>query len=221
MKIREDRLLKDYSELEEENLMLQRQTSTLRSSQVEFEAAKHEISQLMETEVELQRQVEELGALKRIAEKQLEEALEALQVERENRYALKKELDAKINSESIMNLSNLALSLRGGGAIHDDTGSDGEESGNIQDHSGNEGEKQIDLFSEIHLNQMKKLEGERNALTKSLKEVQDLSDKSKGQVAALQAALTTIVSHIDALNSLKENTSQKILEKSSKVKNIF
>lgn len=105
--------MKDYSELEDENLMLQKQVSSLRSSQVEFESAKHEISQLMETEVELLRQVEELAALKRIAEKQLEEALEALQVERENRYCLKKELDAKINSESIMNLSNLALSLRG------------------------------------------------------------------------------------------------------------
>jgi protein bicaudal D len=113
MKSREGRLLKDYSELEEENLSLQRQVSVLKSAQVEFESAKHEISRLMDMEGDLQRQVEELGALKRIAEKQLEEALEALQVERENRYALKKELDAKINSESIMNLSNLALSLRG------------------------------------------------------------------------------------------------------------
>lgn len=74
------------------------------------------------------------------------------------------------------------------------------------------GEKQVDLFSEIHLNQMKKLEGERNSLTKSLKEIQDLSDKSKGQVVLLQAALTTIVSHIDALNSLKEKTSQKMVD---------
>jgi protein bicaudal D len=86
------------------------------------------------------------------------------------------------------------------------------------------GEKQVDLFSEIHLNQMKKLEGERNGLTRSLKEIQELSDKSKGQVALLQAALTTIVSHIDALNTLKENTIQKILDnKTPKVckKNTF
>ncbi|XP_035710459.1 protein bicaudal D isoform X2 [Folsomia candida] len=216
IKSREGRLLKDYSELEDENLMLQKQVSSLRSSQVEFESAKHEISQLMETEVELLRQVEELAALKRIAEKQLEEALEALQVERENRYCLKKELDAKINSESIMNLSNLALSLRGG--VHDEMNdSDSENDDKMvssmsHDSTPGGGEKQVDLFSEIHLNQMKKLEGERNSLTKSLKEIQDLSDKSKGQVVLLQAALTTIVSHIDALNSLKEKTSQKMVD---------
>lgn len=113
MKFRETRLIKDCSELEEENTSLQKQVSVLRSSQVEFEGAKHEIRRLMESTLELQQQVEELTTLKKLAEKQMEEAFEALQNERENRYALKKELDARINSESLMNLSNLALSLRG------------------------------------------------------------------------------------------------------------
>lgn len=48
--------------------------------QVEFEGAKHEITRLRE-ELELyQQQVDELTKLKRIAEKQMEEALESLQV---------------------------------------------------------------------------------------------------------------------------------------------
>ncbi|CAL8130584.1 unnamed protein product [Orchesella dallaii] len=220
MKFREARLLKDCSDLEEENISLQKQVSVLKSSQVEFEGAKHEIQRLLESAQELQQQVEELSSLKRIAEQQMEEALQALQLERENRYALKKELDAKINSESIMNLSNLALSLRGG--LHDDhdigSDSDGEDVRLPEEmDTGRPQEKQVDLFSEIHLNQMKKLEkqlegveGERNALTKSLKEIQDQMEKGKSQVAHLQAAVATIMSHIEALNNLKNEISKKV-----------
>lgn len=73
-------MLADYSELEEENISLQKQVSSLRSSQVEFEGAKHEIRRLTEDLELLNSQVEELMKLKQIAEKQMEEALEALQV---------------------------------------------------------------------------------------------------------------------------------------------
>jgi hypothetical protein len=54
--------------------------SSLRSSTVEFEGAKHEIRHLQEEVDLLNSQVEELTNLKKIAEKQLEEALESLQV---------------------------------------------------------------------------------------------------------------------------------------------
>ena len=84
----------------------------MRSTTVEFEGAKHEIRHLQEEVEVLNSQVEELGNLKKIAEKQLEEALEALQAEREQRYALKKELDSKNNSESMYQLGNLALSIQ-------------------------------------------------------------------------------------------------------------
>ena len=43
----------------------------------------------------------------------MEEALDALQAEREAKYAIKKDLDARINSESMFNLSNLAYSIKG------------------------------------------------------------------------------------------------------------
>ena len=85
MKFRETRMLSDYSELEEENISLQKQVSLLRSSQVEFEGAKHEIRRLSEEIELLNSQVEELANLKKIAEKQMEEALEALQVNK-NKY---------------------------------------------------------------------------------------------------------------------------------------
>lgn len=78
-------------------------------------------------------------------------------------------------------------------------------------------EKQVDLFSEIHLNQMKKLEkqlegveGERNALTKSLKEIQDQVEREKSKVACLQAGVTTIISHIEALNNLKNDIAKRV-----------
>ena len=112
-KFRESRLLQDLTELEDENISLQKQVSVLRSSQVEFESAKHEIRQLTEEVELLNSQVEELTNLKRIAETQMEEALESSQAEREAKYVLKKELDQRMNSESIYNLSNLALSIRG------------------------------------------------------------------------------------------------------------
>jgi len=47
---------------------------------VEFEGAKHEIRRLTEEVELLNQQVDELANLKKIAEKQMEEALEALQV---------------------------------------------------------------------------------------------------------------------------------------------
>lgn len=80
LKYRETRMMADYSELEEENISLQKQVASLRSSQVEFEGAKHEIRRLTEDLDLLNSQVEELTKLKQIAEKQMEEALEALQV---------------------------------------------------------------------------------------------------------------------------------------------
>lgn len=80
---------------------------------MEFEGAKHEIRRLQENEEFLNSQVEDLGHLKKIAEKQMEEALQALQAEREAKYALKKELDQHLNRESMYNISNLAYSIRG------------------------------------------------------------------------------------------------------------
>ncbi|GJQ66605.1 BicD [Trypoxylus dichotomus] len=126
IKFRETRLITDYSELEEENIALQKQVSALKSSQVEFESLKHEIRRLHEEMELLNSQVEELSNLKKIAEKHMEEALESLQSEREAKYALKKELDSHINRESFYNISNLAYSIRGM-ANEEGLGSDGED----------------------------------------------------------------------------------------------
>ena len=95
------------------------------SCQVDFEGSKHEIRHLQEEVDLVTQQVEELSNLKKIAEKQLEESLEALQNEREQRYQLKKEMDAKLNSDSMYDLGNLAMSIQG---AEDGGGGEGDDS---------------------------------------------------------------------------------------------
>ncbi|XP_041853315.1 protein bicaudal D homolog 1 isoform X2 [Melanotaenia boesemani] len=91
-KFRETRLLQDYTELEEENITLQKLVSTLKQSQVEYEGLKHEIKVLEEETVLLNSQLEDALRLKEISEGQLEEALDALKSEREQKNNLRKEL---------------------------------------------------------------------------------------------------------------------------------
>uniref|UniRef100_A0A673Z2A4 BICD cargo adaptor 2 n=1 Tax=Salmo trutta TaxID=8032 RepID=A0A673Z2A4_SALTR len=91
-KFREARLLQDYTELEEENISLQKQVSMLKQTQVEFEGLKHEIRRLEEDTQFLNSQLEDAIRLKEIAERQLGEALETIKTEREHKAALRKEL---------------------------------------------------------------------------------------------------------------------------------
>lgn len=220
-RFRETRLLQDYSELEDENISLQKQVSTLRSNQVDFESAKHEITRLTEEVELLNSQVEELSNLKKIAEKQMEEALESLQAEREAKYALKKELDQRMNSESIYNSSVLAFSICG---ITDDqtTCSDGEDDSpalrrieadlKTQEPGTSTASKQVDLFSEIHLNELKKLEkqlelaeSEKTILSQNLRDSQHAVEKSQGELQSFVARIVQLAARVQALQHLHSN----------------
>ncbi|XP_067203408.1 protein bicaudal D isoform X4 [Linepithema humile] len=230
-RFRETRLLQDYSELEDENISLQKQVSGLRSSQVEFEGAKHEIRRLTEEVELLNSQVEELTNLKKIAEKQMEEALESLQAEREAKYALKKELDQRINSESIYNLSNLALSIRG--ITEDQTiCSDGEDDSpalrrieadlKTQEPGTSATDKQVDLFSEIHLNELKKLEKqlelaetEKAHLTQNLRESQYAVEKSQAELQSFVARIVQLAAHVQSLHHLHSKLPEKQSEETT------
>ncbi|CAK9833861.1 Protein bicaudal D [Anthophora retusa] len=230
-RFREARLLQDYSELEDENISLQKQVSGLRSSQVEFEGAKHEIRRLTEEVELLNSQVEELTNLKKIAEKQMEEALESLQTEREAKYALKKELDQRINSESIYNLSNLALSIRG--ITEDQTiCSDGEDDSpalrrieadlKTQEPGTSATDKQVDLFSEIHLNELKKLEKqlelaetEKAHLTQNLRESQYAVEKSQNELQSFVARIVQLAAHVQSLHHLHSKLPEKQTEETT------
>ncbi|XP_030383864.1 protein bicaudal D [Scaptodrosophila lebanonensis] len=223
LKFRETRMLTEYSELEEENISLQKQVSSLRSSQVEFEGAKHEIGRLKEDLELLHQQVDELANLKKIAEKQMEEALEALQGEREAKYALKKELDSHLNRESMYHISNLAYSIRN----MDDTtstNSDGEEENlalkrleaDLTTELKSPDGTKCDLFSEIHLNELKKLEkqlesmeNEKSHLTANLREAQSSLDKSQNELQNFMSRLALLAAHVDALVQLKKQIDVK------------
>ncbi|XP_064486309.1 protein bicaudal D-like isoform X3 [Ornithodoros turicata] len=109
-KQREQRLLVEINDLEEQNVSLQKDVASLQGSQVEFEGAKHEVCQLSEEVSYLKSQLYDAEALREITEKKLEEALEAFQSEREQKYALRKELDQRLTSESpVLHLSGLSF----------------------------------------------------------------------------------------------------------------
>lgn len=214
LKLREARLLADNNELEEENISLQKQISTLRSSQVEFEGAKHEVRRLQEEIEAAQGQIEELTSLKRIAEKQLEEALEALQSEREQKYALKKELDQRVNSESIFNLNNLGFA--GFGLGNDDKSEDeGENDTTLTPVSEKENTAKPqsstvgDLFSELHLSEIhileKQLENEKSEkgkISTRLQETQQQLEQTKAELNDQNSKVQRMVEHISALIAL-------------------
>ncbi|KAH8323492.1 hypothetical protein KR067_012023 [Drosophila pandora] len=222
LKFRETRMLSEYSELEEENISLQKQVSNLRSSQVEFEGAKHEIRRLTEEVELLNQQVDELANLKKIAEKQMEEALEALQGEREAKYALKKELDGHLNRESMYHISNLAYSIRSNMEDNASNNSDGEEDNlalkrleadlttELKSPDG------TNLFSEIHLNELKKLEkqlesmeSEKTQLKTNLRDAQSSLDKSQNELQNFMSRLALLAAHVDALVQLKKQIDVK------------
>jgi protein bicaudal D len=175
MKFRESRTMTDYSELEEENLVLQKQLLVLKQAQVEYEAIKHENGRLKEDLEELNAELEESIKLKRIVEKNLEEALAALNQEREQKHLLKKELDKRITSESLYNLQTIA-NLHFGKSVQDHQHSSGGDAPVLKhiegDFTGDVGGKDEspaslipttqsvvgDLFSEVHLAEIRKLE---------------------------------------------------------------
>lgn len=239
IKFRETRLITDYSELEEENIALQKQVSALKSSQVEFESLKHEIRRLHE-EMEISNsQVEELSNLKKIAEKHMEEALESLQSEREAKYALKKELDTHINRESFYNISNLAYSIRGM-ANEEGLGSDGEDDipglkrieaslsdGSASDLTSPDG-KQVDLFSEVHLNELRKLEKQleilekdKSSLTQNLRDSQAIVERSQGELQVFLNRLALLGAHVDGLQHLSHNYDKSITNSSEKANQLI
>ncbi|KAJ2948604.1 hypothetical protein O0L34_g7859 [Tuta absoluta] len=206
---REQRLLVDIGDLEDENISLQKQVSALRSSQVEFEGLKHEVRQLREEAENARAAAEETAALRRIAERQLAEALEALQAEREAKFAAKKELDAHLSREAAYNITNLAYSIRG---MPDGEG--GEEEGEAGGSTAVElgagmAEHHADLFSEVHLHEITRLEkqleqahSENSQLQASMRAAQTTAESESAAAAVLRAGLIRAASRITALNAL-------------------
>ncbi|XP_022819301.1 protein bicaudal D [Spodoptera litura] len=205
---REQRLLVDIGDLEDENISLQKQVSALRSSQVEFEGLKHEVRQLREEAENARAMAEETAALRRIAERQLAEALEALQAEREAKFAAKKELDAHLSREAAYNITNLAYSIRG--MPEDGTEDEGEPGGSSSAELASAmGDHHADLFSEVHLHEISRLEkqleqahNENSQLQSSMRAAQVSAESEAAAAALLRAGLTRAASRVSALHAL-------------------
>ncbi|KAK3589481.1 hypothetical protein CHS0354_030604 [Potamilus streckersoni] len=230
-KNRENRNLVDYAELEDENCSLQKQVSQLKQNQIEFEGMKHEIKRLREEVDDVNMQLDESVNLKRIVEKNLEEALNSLQVEREQKHALKKELDHRLNQESMFNLSNLAqlgglsdgLKFNNHDAVHE---SDGE--GESQNHPtlkrveadfknsevrspAKPGPGIVgDILSEIQENEVKKLEqlleqsdNEKLELQKALDDAQRLIQDTQRDLIEQKQRAEQLKVHISSVLHLE------------------
>uniref|UniRef100_A0A4W6BZ88 BICD cargo adaptor 1 n=1 Tax=Lates calcarifer TaxID=8187 RepID=A0A4W6BZ88_LATCA len=218
-KFRETRLLQDYTELEEENITLQKLVSTLKQSQVEYEGLKHEIKVLEEETVLLNSQLEDALRLKEISEGQLEEALDALKSEREQKNNLRKELAHHISlSDSVYGAgAHLALTVTGVEGLkfpEETNGTNGTGLGKINGEfrPGRKGEALHpvpDLFSELNLSEMQKLkqqllqvECEKAALLMNLQESQTQLQHTQGALTEQNERVHCLTERVNAMKRL-------------------
>ncbi|CAF0736167.1 unnamed protein product [Didymodactylos carnosus] len=215
-KANEQRLLDANTELEDDNIGLQQQVAKLRENLIDYDGMKHENKRLQEEVDDLHSQIDELINLRRIAEKQLEDIHSDLREEREQKHLYKKQLEHKIQQESRRNLDTLAAGLRmvvSDGRQQDNMdqdGSDGDVDDDNIDSTASEyvriendliSEQQPvgNLFSEVHGNEIKKLELECNQLleikTKIEQELSDINDKTKLLIKKIYYLSQTIQHH--------------------------
>ncbi|KRZ89473.1 Protein bicaudal D -like protein 1 [Trichinella sp. T8] len=210
LKHREQRLICDYSELEEENLNLQKQLDSTKRVQIDFDSMKFELEKLYEEMQVLRFQSDEASELKEIAERQVEEALRSLQQEREQRLALKKEVDQLKNAELFnSNMSNLAQSVFGMQILVDDKVSSpamfkqlqaSMEEANEEDGEGDHFQP-MDLFSEMHGAQVKKLELELSSANRQREEMQKQLDVMHASAKLYSEANGLVDQIVDVVNS--------------------
>ncbi|KAF3689888.1 Protein bicaudal D -like protein 2 [Channa argus] len=228
-KVREARLLQDYSELEEENISLQKQVSVLRQNQVEFEGLKHEIRRLEEDSQCLHSQLEEAMRLKEIAERQLTEALETIKTEREQKATLRKELSHYMTIGGSLHSSSFNISMDNL-KLHEDPSTIGEpdnddiirgfENGLIKTGEGVEDSRAAvnrrgepfkpapslvdDLLSELNISEIQKL---KQQLVQVEREKVALINSLQESQKQLEQAYGTVSEQKETVNRLTENLS--------------
>ncbi|XP_043565170.1 protein bicaudal D homolog 1 isoform X1 [Chiloscyllium plagiosum] len=231
-KFRETRLLQDYTELEEENITLQKLVSTLKQNQVEYEGLKHEIKRLEEETVLLNSQLEDAIRLKEIAEHQLEEALETLKNEREQKNNLRKELSQYINMSDSMYNNHINIAVDGlkfsedGSEPNNDEKVNGHIHGSLVKLNGDYRAPSTrktdspalvsDLFSELNISEMQKLkqqliqvEREKAILLVNLQESQTQLEHTKGALTEQHERVHSLTEHVNAMRRLQVNKELK------------
>ncbi|XP_041458528.1 protein bicaudal D homolog 1-like isoform X1 [Lytechinus variegatus] len=203
IKFREKRLLRDYSELEEENIAMQKQNSSLKSSQIEYESFKHENRRLAEEIQYLNSNIEDLMRLRDISEKQIEETMQALECERDQKHQLKKQLDQAMISE----LEAINVDLENNSQFHymeeDYEDEDGVghpllrryERQMRDDNEGeqtNIGQEASDLFSELQSMEVQKLEKQLKQVESEKSELSKHLEKSNSELETTRDALQSL-----------------------------
>jgi len=174
------------SELEEENCSLQKQVSHLKETQVEYEGLKYEVKSLNEEVEFLNSQLEETLRLKDMLERQVDDAHETVQKEREIKLGLKRELAQYDNIDltgiTIPNHLHLDENINDQATSKDDSDLEHPLIRHITSdliHAGRISENGNDLYSELNFSEISKLkqqictmEKEKIALINNLREQQ-------------------------------------------------
>ncbi|KAH9285211.1 Protein bicaudal D [Echinococcus granulosus] len=194
MKVVETRLLSELDELESENLELQKNVLALKTSQIEFESLKHELKRGQEENDQMHVLLEEVTRLKRITEKSLEEALESLQIEREQRHNLKKELDSRLAYESFYHLNSIQNGLAQSAQLQLFNTSESSEHSNSSVNIAHKGD---DLFSELKLSESTQLKAEMTELQHKLEEAQRSAELASSEVNSKQERINQLQNELD------------------------
>ncbi|TNN08677.1 Protein bicaudal D isoform 2 [Schistosoma japonicum] len=227
-KAKEVQILNEYDDLEAENLELQKTILSLKTSQVEFESVRHELKRLQEENDVIHVQLEEITRLKRMTEKSLEDALESLQIERDQRHNLRKELDSRIISDSISHLSDLRnLSLANANKLNHHTENNTEyqkldvntstnepPGTDVKNHEENKANSKHpspdDLLTELRTTEIAKyqaelahVEAEKNELTRTLEITQRSLELATSEVSNKQERINGLLAQLDAIMSVK------------------
>ncbi|XP_056665202.1 protein bicaudal D homolog 2-like isoform X4 [Monodelphis domestica] len=217
-KMKELRQLQDTAELKEENLSLQKQISCLKETQVEYEGLRREV-QRRDEEIELRNsRLAEVTRQKEISDHHLEEALETLQSEREQKNELRRVLSGYINTYD--SLGTLPTNFEDLNQCNDDElgiGYNNQVFRNRRENmmsmtqNSNSSRPQpglvCDLLSELSLSEIQKLnqqllqvDHEKTSLISSIKELQTQLDSTKDALSKQQAQNNYLLEQIQALN---------------------
>ncbi|XP_072285724.1 protein bicaudal D homolog 2-like isoform X2 [Pyxicephalus adspersus] len=201
-KLREMQHLQDFSDLEEENISLLKQVSVLKENQVHYEGLKHELKRRDEEIDILNEQVDELVRLKDIAEQQLEETLETLKSEREQKNELRRELNGLQSYDSIRNLQiNFEDSIK----EEFDSGykSNGDVLMSTPCNCNPERKLSTDLFTEINMTEIKnfkqqllQIDREKSDLESHIQDMQKTLDNVKEDLCNEQQKNAELVEQI-------------------------
>ncbi|OXB80425.1 UNVERIFIED_CONTAM: hypothetical protein H355_004258, partial [Colinus virginianus] len=207
-KFREARLLQDYTELEEENITLQKLVSTLKQNQVEYEGLKHEIKRFEEETVLLNSQLEDAIRLKEIAEHQLEEALETLKNEREQKNNLRKELSQYINLNDSMYNNHINISVDGLKFAEDTSEPNNDDKMNGHIHGSLVKLNVNGRFYWVQTDK-RKVEREKAILLANLQESQTQLEHTKGALTEQHERVHRLTEHVNAMRGLQSNKELK------------